>query len=403
MSWYWYVVGALGLALLMVVHESGHFFVARAFGMRVTRFSIGFGPTFFKIVPEDGYYWFTAAADRIRLRLWKHDPERQGPTVYQVAMIPFLAYVQIAGMNPLEDVDGDDQGSYANASVVGRIATIFAGPLANYLFASVLFFGSFFFGGREVRGTEVSVLENRPAAAASIKTGDRIVEINGVAVQEWDQMAEIISQHPDDAIPVVVERAGQRIPLQVTPVGDHGKGKIGVASIGPIHKIPMTAKEASLRALTAPALVVKEQVVGLSQFITGKAEGELSGPAGMVKATAMAAQLGWTRLLYFLGMLSALLGAFNLVPFPALDGGRLMFLGYEATTRRRANARIEANIHVIGFAMMIGLVLYVTVVNDLRLTGRPPLDSERAAPAAAPALPAPTGAPTSTPAPQGGK
>ncbi len=403
MSWYWYVVGALGLALLMVVHESGHFFVARAFGMRVTRFSIGFGPTFFKIVPEDGYFWFTAAADRIRLRLWKHDPERHGPTVYQVAMIPFLAYVQIAGMNPLEDVDADDKGSYANAGVVGRIATIVAGPLANYLFASVLFFASFFFGGREVRGTDVSVLENRPAAAATIKTGDRIVEINGVPVQEWDQMAEIISQHPDEAIPVVIERGGERIPLTVTPAGDRGKGKIGVASIGPIHKVPVSAREASLRALTTPAVVVRDQVVGLSQFVMGKAEGELSGPAGMVKATAKAAQLGWTMLLYFLGMLSALLGAFNLVPFPALDGGRLMFLGYEATTRRRANARIEANIHVIGFAMMIGLVLYVTVVNDLRLTGRPPPDFERAAPAAAPATPAPTGAPTSTTAPQGGK
>jgi regulator of sigma E protease len=385
MSWYWYVIGALGLALLMVVHESGHFFVARAFGMRVTRFSIGFGPTFFKIVPEDGYYWLTAAADRIRLRLWKHDPERQGPTIYQVAMIPFLAYVQIAGMNPLEDVDANDKGSYANASVVGRIATIFAGPLANYLFASVLFFASFFFGGRDVRATDVSVLENRPAAAASIKTGDRVVEIDGVPVREWDQMREIIAQHPDQTIPIVVERAGERIPLQVTPSNDHGEGKIGVASISPTHKVPVSTKEALQLALTTPAIVVRAQVVGLSQFLTGKAEGELSGPAGMVKATAQAASLGWTMLLSFLGVLSALLGAFNLVPFPALDGGRLMFLGYEATTRRRANARIEANIHVIGFAMMIGLVLYVTVVNDLRLTGRPPPDSERAIPTAAPA------------------
>ncbi len=163
----------------------------------------------------------------------------------------------------------------------------------------------------------------------------------------------------------------------------------------------MNAKEASLLALTTPASVVRDQIIGLSQFIAGKAEGELSGPAGMVKATAKAAQLGWTMLLYFLGMLSALLGAFNLVPFPALDGGRLMFLGYEATTRRRANARIEANIHVIGLAMMIGLVLYVTVVNDLRLTGRPPPDSERAVPTVAPAAPSPPSAHSS--APQGGK
>src|SRR3954466_6027867 len=139
MSWYWYLIGALGLALLMIVHECGHFFMARASGMRVETFSIGFGPTFFRIVPENGFFWFTTAAARVRLRLWKHDPERHGPTVYQVAMIPFLAFVRIAGMNPLEDVDENDKGSYANGSLAGRMLTIFAGPLANYLFASVFF------------------------------------------------------------------------------------------------------------------------------------------------------------------------------------------------------------------------------------------------------------------------
>src|SRR6185437_545452 len=206
LPWYFYVLGGLGLALLMIVHECGHFFVARAFGMRVTKFSIGFGPTFFKIVPKDGYFWFTTAADQIRLRLWKHDPVRHGPTVYQVGMIPVLAYVQIAGMNPFEDIDENDKGSYANASVLGRILTIFAGPLANYLFASVLFFASFFFGGRTAVTTDVSVLAGRPAAAAGIKTGDKIVEIGGEKVKEWEQMRDIIASHPNVTIPVVVDR-----------------------------------------------------------------------------------------------------------------------------------------------------------------------------------------------------
>jgi regulator of sigma E protease len=112
----------------------------------------------------------------------------------------------------------------------------------------------------------------------------------------------------------------------------------------------------------------------------------------MVKETARAAQSGWVDLLYLLGALSALLGAFNLFPIPALDGGRLMFLGYEATTRRRPNARIEANVHAIGLVMMLGLMLYVTFVNDLRLTGRPPLDADKpAASSAATAQPSTTG------------
>lgn len=359
----WYVVGALGLALLMVVHEAGHFYAARAFGMRVTKFSIGFGPTFFKILPKDGFFWFTTAGERVRVKLWKHDPERHGPTVYQVAMIPFLAYVQIAGLNPLEEIDPEDKGSYANASIFGRIVTILAGPVANYLFASLLCFLGFFIGGKLAPlTTDVNIVEGRPAAAAGIKNGDRVVEINGEAVEEFTRMAEIISANPNKPLAVVVLRKDERIPLTVTPDNNDGKGRIGVAAPErPDRKVPVSAKEAAWLAITSPPLVVKNLVIGLGQLVTGKVEGELTGPVGIVKATATAAKTSWAELLLFLGAISAYLGAFNLIPFPALDGGRLMFLGYEATTRRRPNARIEAHIHAIGMLMMLGLMIYVTV------------------------------------------
>src|SRR5688572_17655439 len=113
------LIAILGLAVLMVVHELGHHLVARAFKLRVVRFSIGFGPP-----------------------LWKYQP-RDSETVYQVALIPFLAYVQVAGMNPFEESDPDDKGSYANASLTARILTIAGGPLANYGFAMLLFLGAF--------------------------------------------------------------------------------------------------------------------------------------------------------------------------------------------------------------------------------------------------------------------
>ncbi|APR84415.1 Intramembrane protease RasP/YluC, implicated in cell division based on FtsL cleavage [Minicystis rosea] len=365
-SWYSYVISALAIALLMIVHECGHFFTARAFGMRVTKFSIGFGPTFFRIVPEDGWFWFTTAG--VRLRMWKHDPVRHGPTIYQVAMIPFLAYVQIAGMNPLEDIDESDKGSYANASLLGRILTIFGGPAANYLFASVFFFLSFFFGGKpyandEPGTTKVAVVPGRPADIAQVHTGDRIVEVAGVPVDRWQEMADQISKHPNQQIPLVVEREGKRVALSVKPLDEKGKGKIGVALN---MRKPVSVKEAAVEAVKSPPVAVKMLVVGLGDFFTGKAGGDqLSGPVGMVKETAKVAQEGWTVLMWWLGTLSAYLGAFNLIPFPALDGGRLMFLGYEATTRRRPNARIEAHIHVIGLFMMLGLMVYATV-NDFR-------------------------------------
>jgi regulator of sigma E protease len=161
-----YLVSILGLAVLMVAHETGHYVAARKFGMRVVRFSIGFGPT-----------------------IWKHQPE-ESATVYQVALIPFLAYVQIAGMNPYEESDPKDTGSYANASLWARIVTITAGPLTNYLFASVLIFFGLLIGGREVAddATMRVVVEAGPAQVAGMATGDRVLAVNGQDVHNWTEL-----------------------------------------------------------------------------------------------------------------------------------------------------------------------------------------------------------------------
>ncbi|MBW2459339.1 MAG: site-2 protease family protein [Deltaproteobacteria bacterium] len=363
------LIAILGLALLMVVHEAGHLLAARAFGMRVTTFSIGFGPTFFKIEPHQGYFWFTSLGGRIRLRLRKHDPEKHGPTVYQVAMIPFLAYVQIAGMNPFEDQEPEDKGSYANASLFGRITTIFGGPLANYLFASVLFFVAFYYGGIvdhcpiEECGTKVTVAPENPAEKAGLETGDVIVEVAGVEVDRWKPMASVISKHPEEPIVIVVDRKGERLSFTVTPKKKpDGKGIIGVALRG--ERRPVGAAEAAKLAVTSPPRVVRDLVVNLGDWISGKLDAELGGPVMIVKVSARAVRSGITDWLAFLGALSAYLGAFNLIPFPALDGGRMIFLGYELATRRRPNARVEAHIHIVGLMMLLGLMLYVTIFND---------------------------------------
>src|SRR5260221_12391842 len=152
-----YLVAILGLAVLMIVHQAGHYLAARKFGMRVVRFSIGFGPT-----------------------VWKHRPKGSS-TVYQVALIPFLAYVQIAGMNPYEETDPKDPSSYANASLWARMVTIAAGPLTNYFFASVLIFFGLLIGGKEVPD-EMSmrlIVEAGGAQVAGIEAGGRVRAVNG--------------------------------------------------------------------------------------------------------------------------------------------------------------------------------------------------------------------------------
>jgi regulator of sigma E protease len=322
-------------------------------------------------------------------------------------------------MNPLEEIDENDPGSYANASLIARISTIFAGPLANYLFASVFFFFAFVAGGRDVPdyddlgSVEVTVVAAERAEAAGLKTGDRIVEVNATPVDRWTDLADNISKYPEQTIPIVVERSGERIPFSVTPKrAEVGKKKIVKGRIGVQmrkHHIDVTAKEAAVLAVKAPPQVVRNFVIGIGELFSGEVEAELSGPVGMVREAAKFVRSSFVDFLGLLGSLSAYLGAFNLIPFPALDGGRLMFLGYEATTRRRPNAKIETQIHLVGLLMMVGLMFYVTI-GDLRRPDRSdgpqPAPSSASPPAKAtdrPAQPDPasTAAPPPSPSPGG--
>lgn len=339
------LVAIIGLGFLMVVHETGHFLLARYFGMRVITFSIGFGPA-----------------------LWKKQPKGSA-TTYQIAIIPFLAYVQIAGMNPLEPNDLKDKGSYANASLLARILTIFGGPLANYVVASILFFGAFMIGGRIELTTQVKVMPGEPAAEAAMMDGDKIVEVAGEPIKEWERVRELISSKANQAVEVVVERGGQRIPLKITPKaeGKDGHGRIGVQA--QTITVPVPAGQAALLSLEKPPQIVAGLVVGLARIIRGQEKAELSGPVGITKEIAKALKSSFADYLHILGALSAYLAGFNLLPIPALDGGRLMFLGYELTTRKRPNARIEAYVHAVGLAMLLALLAVVTVFSDFKRPG----------------------------------
>jgi regulator of sigma E protease len=334
-----YVIAALGLAILMVVHEGGHYLAARRFGMRVIKFSIGFGPT-----------------------LWKHRP-KGSPTVFQVAIIPFLAYVQIAGMNPYEENDPKDPGSYINASLWGRIVTIAGGPLANYFFASILMFTGYVLGVTDFDDVsmKVSVAEpSGPAAQVDIRSGDRIVSVNGEPTKNWEELQSQIGKHAGEPIDVMIERDGQMILKKPTPIAS-GPQKRGMIQVGPARTVvKRSAGEAAVLSLVEPPKVVYELVRGLVRWVTGKEKAEVSGPVGIVKFTASAVRSGPGDAFKLLGSLSAYLGGFNLLPIPALDGGRLLFLLFEATSRRKPDAKIEARIHAIGLLMMLTLIAVVT-------------------------------------------
>ena len=332
-----YLVAILGLAVLMIVHEGGHYLAARHYGMRVVKFSIGFGPT-----------------------LWHHKP-KDSPTVYQVCLIPFLAYVQIAGMNPYEETEPKDAGSYANASLWARVVTIAAGPLTNYFFASVLIFLGLLIGGKEV-GDESMRVQVEPGAAmtAGVQTGDRVVKVNDQSIRNWEELRKAIGSHPGEPVELTLDRNGETLRKSVTPgaKGEKDEGMIHVRM--PTHVEKVGFAEAARTSVIAPPVFVYENLREIGRVITGKSKLQVSGPVGIVKETAQQARRGLGVLCQGLGMLSAYLGAFNLLPFPALDGGRLLFLGAEAVSRRRPDAKIEARVHAVGLLMLLTLIVFVT-------------------------------------------
>lgn len=358
------LAGILGLGLLVVVHEAGHLLAARASGMHVLRFSIGFGPA-----------------------LISYKSKRTG-TLYQIAAIPLLAYVQIAGMNPFEEVDPDDKTSYANASLPARIFAILAGPLANYVFASVLFFLSFSIAGidKPEVSARVEVFKEGAAATAQLQSGDTVVAVAGTPVRNWDSMRREVIKYPNKPTVFDIDRNGRRLQLTVTPAkNEKNEGKIGVG----IYYWKVSMREAAIKSLETPYLVVKGSLIGLARIIQLVDKPDLGGPVRMAQETARAAEMGLNELVRLLGALSAYLGVFNALPFPALDGGRLAFLTYEAVTRRKPNARIEVMVHTLGFAMLLSLILVVTFSDIKRLViGDPaPASSAAAAPSGAPAPP----------------
>ncbi|MCA9580468.1 MAG: site-2 protease family protein [Myxococcales bacterium] len=330
-----YSMVVLGLSVLVIVHETGHYLVARAFGMKVLRYSIGIGPTLFRYKP------------------------RNSPTTFQVCAIPFAAYVQIAGMNPFEEVDEKDPGLFSNKSLLGRVLTVAAGPAANYLLASVVVFGLVTTGWTQAVVGEV--FDDSPAQAAGLREGDIIVRANHKPVYRWEDLILATAQRADKPTQYVIMRDGKELPVQtITPELKEGRGIIGVYRGEPAYR-PTTIGEAARAAVVVPMNVTLLQVYGLYDQISRRTTDGLVGPVGMGKIISNRVEQGWFEYLFILVMLSVALGFFNLLPFPALDGGRLVFLAYEAITRRRPSERFEAAVHTLGFVILLSLVAFVTM------------------------------------------
>jgi regulator of sigma E protease len=344
-NWGTILLAILSLGILIVVHEGGHFLLARASKMRVDRFSVGFGPTIFSF--------------------------KRGETLYEIAAIPLGGFVQIAGLNPGEEnIDPNDPRAYPNRPALQRLATIFAGPGTNYIFAALMMVVIFLIWGVPMPGRTpmvMAVTEGSPAAKAGIEPGVEIMTVDGKKVNEVGEVSPIVDASQGRPIAMEVVQDGKPKTIMVTARQDGSHYRIGVELHPKTVYQPATAGQAIKQGLLFPYEYTRFILHGFAEIFRGKQKAEFSGPIGIVKVMQRQIASGARSAMEIIAIISVYLGLFNLLPLPALDGGRIMFLGWELISRRPVNQRIEQTVHMVGMFVLLGFILFVTLGNDLGL------------------------------------
>jgi regulator of sigma E protease len=347
------VLAILALSILIIVHEFGHYLCAKIGGMHVDRFSVlGIGPVVLKL--------FT----------WKG-------TEFVISAIPFGAYVHIVGMEP-EEYAADEEGNlpppptgyrnFRDSPLWARLLAIFGGPAANYLAAIVLVVAVFASAGvQEPVGVEVAGFGvGSPAAAAGVEIGDEIVAVDGERIrgpEAREKVMEMTQAKLGETVRLTVERDGQEHEYLVAVNAEPPALNASLAVMG--ERMPISPATALALGAKWPFEQTAFQLRALGSLFVGKSEAKVGGPVAIVKAIKGSADRGVVDFIMFSALISTVLGMFNLLPLPALDGGRLIFLIYELVTRRPPNKVFEERVHMVGMILLLGLIAWATV-NDLR-------------------------------------
>lgn len=331
-----YVVAIVGISALIALHEFGHLVVARLTGMRVERYSIGFGPVLLKVKPGD--------------------------TEYCLSAIPIGGYVKIAGMLPGEGEGKDDPRAFNHRPAWQRLLVVAAGPLTNELLAAALIYAVAVVGLPYTKVAQVGeVVPGSAAALSGVRPGDLVLRVDGAPVATFQDLVSAVRAHPGENVALDVSRAGQEQRLWV---------KLGTPPL--LGVAAPTRRYGPLEAVPAALAWTGRQTVGI---VTGLGDAlrnhgaELEGPIGTVRVAAQQSEHGWESLVFTLALISLALAVFNVLPWPALDGGRLIFLLWEVVARRPVNQRVETAVHAMGFLLLLGLIAVVTVGDLHRLGG----------------------------------
>jgi len=366
----------LVLSVLVFAHEFGHFMVARRFGVRAEEFGFGFPPRAF------GVYKNNQGQGKF---IWGGREVNDCPgTVYSINWLPLGGFVKIKGENGPSVSSGlardEDKDSFAGRPIWQRAFMLSAGVVMNIILAAVLITGGFMIGlpqaldgsldarahvsDRKIQIVEV--MSETPARAAGLQIGDTILNINGNSFSNFEALQKFVADNVGNKLDYRIQRGQEYLDLTIMPevLNQTGLGGIGVG-ISETGIVSYPWYMAIIEGVKTTFLLTWAIIMAFYELIRGLTLGQgvtadLSGPVGIATLTGQVARLGFVYLLQFTALLSINLAVINFFPFPALDGGRVLFLIIEKIKRSPVKREVEGAIHNIGFALLMVLILLVT-------------------------------------------
>ena len=344
------------LGLIVLVHEFGHFIFAKMFHVHVYEFSIGMGPL----------VWSSKKLQSKK----KKNGKKVSETEYCIRLIPIGGYVQLAGEGLEEDKKIKKENLLQSKPAWQRFLIMFFGAGNNFILAIiVLFISALIFGSPDIGTTIPSVLEDSPMAAAGIKSGDKIISINSKTTKTLDDIQLYLTLAGDNETEFTVLRNNEKYSYNIKPLSGEEKEKAGY-SFG--IQFNNTLEKGLLKSIKYAFFkfyaIARQVFVTVKELIIGGVSlKDLSGPVGIYTAVDKTRNAGWYSVLSLIALLTVNVGIVNLIPFPAFDGGRVLFLIIEKIKGSPVKAETENLIHNIGFFLLIALLIYVTFNDILRL------------------------------------
>jgi regulator of sigma E protease len=343
------------ISVIVLIHEFGHFIVAKKMGVKVEKFSLGFGPKIFG--------------------------KQIGETEYVISALPLGGYVKLLGEDPSEDLPPEDQKrSYSNLPPYKKFLIIFFGPFFNFVLAAIIFTIIFMSGRPVLKPVIGGLMKGRPAVKAGLKKGDIIESINGIKVKSWAGLSKYIEKFGKHKLTLEIKQNGINKKIILKPAITSGLNLYGkkmqryIIGITP-SKSPSAVFYKYSNVWNSLYSAIKEiwfiiyiTIVSLFYLVTGKLpSSDLGGPIMIAQLSGRAASLGVSDFFYFIAFISVNIGLVNLFPIPALDGGHLLFSIIEMVKRSPLSVKFQETAAKVGFALLILLLLFVSYNDIIRV------------------------------------